>query len=74
MYNVTLRRVRVTTFAVKKTISITQVLVLSIPSVSIVVLFTLHGKRMHRMILSCHLCPLWLYHIFPHYLRNGTIF
>jgi len=22
----------------------------------------------------CHMCPVWLYHIFPHYLINGTIF
>jgi hypothetical protein len=22
---------------------------------------------------SCRLCPVWLYHIFPHYLVNGTI-
>jgi hypothetical protein len=22
----------------------------------------------------CHLCPLWLYHIFSHYLINGMIF
>jgi len=42
--------------------------------VCFVVLFILHGKRMHRMILSCHLCPLWIYHISPHYLRNCTIF
>jgi len=42
--------------------------------VSIVVIFILHGKRMHPMILSRHLFPLWLYHIFPHYHRNGTIF
>ena len=24
--------------------------------------------------LYCHLWPVWLYHIFPHYLTNGTIF
>ena len=24
--------------------------------------------------LYCHLCPVWLYHIFPHYSINGTIF
>jgi hypothetical protein len=25
-------------------------------------------------VLHCHLWPVWLYHIFPHYLINGTIF
>jgi hypothetical protein len=25
-------------------------------------------------VLFCHLWPVWLYHIFPHYLINGTIF
>ena len=25
-------------------------------------------------ILYCHLCPVRLYHIFPHYLINDTIF
>ena len=24
--------------------------------------------------VHCHLWPLWLHHIFPHYLINGTIF
>ena len=24
--------------------------------------------------LHCHLWPVWLYHIFPHYLINDTIF
>jgi hypothetical protein len=24
--------------------------------------------------LHCHLWPVWLYHVFPHYLINGTIF
>jgi hypothetical protein len=24
--------------------------------------------------LLCHVWPVWLYHIFPHYLINGTIF
>jgi hypothetical protein len=31
-----------------------------------------HAKRMRRIIL--YLWPVWLYHIFPHYLINGTIF
>jgi len=22
----------------------------------------------------CHLWPVWMYHIFPHYLTNGAIF
>ena len=25
-------------------------------------------------VLYCHLWPVWLYHIFPHYFINGTIF
>jgi hypothetical protein len=25
-------------------------------------------------VLYYHLWPVWLYHISPHYLRNGTIF
>jgi hypothetical protein len=25
-------------------------------------------------VVYCHLWPLWLHHIFPHYLINGTIF
>jgi hypothetical protein len=25
-------------------------------------------------VLYCHLWPVWLYHILPHYLINGTIF
>jgi hypothetical protein len=25
-------------------------------------------------VLYCHLWPVWLYSIFPHYLINGTIF
>jgi hypothetical protein len=25
-------------------------------------------------ILHCHLWPVWLYHIFPLYLMNGTVF
>jgi hypothetical protein len=31
-----------------------------------------HALRMRR--IYCHLWPVWLYHIFPHYLINGTIF
>ena len=27
-----------------------------------------------RALLYCHLWPVWLYHIFPHYLKNGTDF
>ena len=25
-------------------------------------------------VLCCHLWPVWLYHIFPHYRKNGAIF
>jgi hypothetical protein len=30
--------------------------------------------RMRYTVLYCHLWPVWLYHIFPHNLINGTIF
>jgi len=30
--------------------------------------------RSTRAVSYCQLWPLWLYHIFPDYLRNGTIF
>jgi hypothetical protein len=25
-------------------------------------------------VIICHLCPVWLYHVFPHYIINDTIF
>ena len=34
------------------------------------------GSKAHLFsaVLYCHMCPVWLYLIFPHYLINGTIF
>jgi len=36
-----------------------------------VTLLIQHAKRMRRIVWS--FCPVWLCHIFPHYLINGTI-
>jgi hypothetical protein len=33
--------------------------------------FNYPGRKAHAP--HCHLQPVWLYHIFPHYLINGTI-
>ena len=33
-----------------------------------------HAVEIFCAILYCHLWSVWLYHIFPHYLMNGTIF
>jgi len=30
--------------------------------------------KVHTPLLCCHLRPLWLYHIFPHYLTNDMVF
>ena len=30
------------------------------------------GRKAHVPYFFCHLWPVWLYHIFPHYLINGT--
>jgi hypothetical protein len=61
MYNLTLRCVRVTIGAVEKQY----------------VLHTLNVSVFSRLfcgVLCCHLWPVWLYDILPHYLINGTIF
>jgi hypothetical protein len=34
----------------------------------------LPGTQSACVVLYSHLWPVWLYHIFPHYLINGTIF
>jgi len=41
-----------------------------------VLLLYLSDMQMHFFcaVLYCHLWPVWLYHIFPHYLINGMIF
>ena len=64
-YNVILRRVRVTTVAVGK-----QCLTYSeCVSVTLVI----HSAKRMRL-FYCHPWSARLYHIFPHYLINGTIF
>jgi hypothetical protein len=62
-YNVILARVRVTTVAVEKQLSITYSECVS------VALVTQHAKRTHRIILSSVACP-----AVPYYLINGMIF
>jgi len=38
-------------------------------------IFALIFRHANRVVLYCHLCPFWLYHIFfLHYLTKGTIF
>jgi len=36
-------------------------------------ILALAGIQSACTVLCCHLCPVWLYHIFPHYLINSTI-
>ena len=69
MYNVTLRRVRVTTVVRGK------------QSVSNIMTACLHSflrnpvnkSHLSCIVLSCHLWPVWKYDIFPLYLINSTI-
>jgi len=56
--NLTIRRVRVITVAVK------------IPSG--VCNLTYPARKAHEP--SCHMWPVWFYHILPHHLIHGTIF
>jgi hypothetical protein len=65
MYNVTLRRVRVTTVVCGKTISITYSVCVSVAVV------TRHAMRM-RHIVICGFSGCTIF--FPHYFINGTIF
>jgi len=65
-YDVTLRRVRVTTTAVEEHITYSKC-----ASATLVIQ---HTENCTRAVLYCHLWPASLYHIFPHYLINGTIF
>ena len=62
-----MRRVRVAVVAVEMQLSITY------SECVFVALVIQQAKRMRCIILS-HLWPAPLYHIFPHYLINGTIF
>ena len=63
--NVTLRRVHIKHCRSREAIFITY------SECVLVALIIQHTKRMHR---ACHLWPIWLYPIYPHYLINGKIF
>ena len=52
-----------------KTISITQA-----ECVCVCVLPYLSSMQSACAVLYCHLLSVWPYHIFPHFLINGTIF
>jgi hypothetical protein len=69
-YNVVLRRVRVTIVAVEKQ------LVLSISCVCLYCYLSRAACKSHLFyaILYCHLWPVGLCHIFPHFLINSTVF
>ena len=58
-------RIRATIVALGKAMSITY------SECVFVALGIQNAMRMRRI---CHLWPIWLYDIFPHYLINGTIF
>lgn len=64
-YSVTLRRVIVTIVTVENQ----QVLHILTVSVALVI-----QKQSACAVLYCHLWRVWLYHIFPRYLINRTIF
>jgi hypothetical protein len=49
-----------------KAVSITQAECVVLPYVS--------STQSACAVLHCHLLSVWTYHIFPHYLINGTIF
>jgi len=66
MYDVTWRRVRVTTVAVEKHITYSKCV-----SATLVIQ---HAEYCTCAVLYCHLRPAPLYSIFPHYLINGAIF
>ena len=66
MYKVTLRGVRITTFAVEKQ-ELLRILSVGLwPQLS--------STQSACAVLCYHLRPVRLYNIFPHYLINGTIF
>ena len=62
-YKVKLRRVRETTAAIKKAISITRK-----------ALVIRHATHMRRITIYCHLWTVWLHHILALFLINNTIF
>ena len=65
-YNVTSRRVSLTTVAIGKTIILHILSVCLQPQLS--------GMPSACAVLYCHLWTVRLYRFFPHYLINGTIF
>ena len=69
--NITLRPVRVTIVAAEKK----KVLHILGVCVCMYLCLSYPAKETHLFcaILYCHLWPVWLYHIFPLYLINGTI-
>jgi len=38
------------------------------------ILIVCSACKVHAPLLCCHLRPLWLFHIFPHYLTNDMVF
>ena len=69
-YNVILRHIHKTTVAVEKQ------QVLNTLSICLYTCLSYPPRKPHLFCakLYCHLWPVWLNHIFPHYLMNRTIF
>ena len=88
VYNVTYRRVHETIFALKKQYVISVCVCVFCECVRVLSSASACGCMGAGVCLRacsftntacneqpyCHLQPLWLYRIFPHYLTNGTIF
>jgi len=64
--SIKLRRVRITIVAEKKH-QVLHILSVCLQPYS-------SSTQSACAVLYCHLWPIWFYHIFPHYLTNGTIF
>jgi hypothetical protein len=69
-YTVTRRRVHITIFAVEKQ-KLLHILNACLYSC---VSYPARKSHLFSFVLYYHLWPVWLYHFFPHYLINGTIF
>lgn len=65
---VTYRHIHVATVTVEKQVAVNIVCVCSYPSIPGCI------SHLFCATLYCHLWAVWLYHIFPHYLRSGTNF
>jgi len=65
-YGVKMRRVRQAIVAVEKKYRLHILRVFLLPYLS--------GTHSACALLHCHLCPIWLYSTFPHYVINGTNF